>query len=121
MRHPSLIAATVLLLLIGGLGLRSAAGEWRDALALGQRVATGTELIYGVLAIVGGLGLLMGRGWTTKLLVAWAVAFTATGALAPVVWGGTKPLVGLVAGVATGLVAYGIVRLSSHAAASRSP
>lgn len=93
-------------------GLRNGIAEWSDALTSEQRVATGTELAYGVLGLLAGVGLLLRRPWTRAVLMAWAVAITATSGLAPMVWGGAGLGAGLAAGGGTALIAGGVVWLS---------
>jgi hypothetical protein len=80
----------------------------------GQRVATVTQLVYAVCALLAIVALLGRSRYTVALLVVWDVAVTITAGMAPIVWGQTGLGPGLIAGAATGavaaLVTWGAVR-----------
>lgn len=69
-----------------------------------MRVATATQLLYGIgaVAVVGALR--FWRRFVFHLLVIWGGAVVATGLLAPVVYTGRPIAVGLAVGAATTLV-----------------
>jgi hypothetical protein len=52
------------------------------------------------------------RPGARPLLWIWAALLSLTGGLASVVWGGTGPIIGLVAALFTGAIAAGIVWLA---------
>lgn len=62
--------------------------EWGQAIGFGQRAATLTQAAYGVLGVLAGIAALWRPRALGTLLGLWLLAITATGVLAPVVWGG---------------------------------
>ena len=62
-------------------------------------------------AIAAAVGLVMRRSWHRPLLWIWAIFITVTGGLAPVVWGGSPPSVGLTAGLAAAAIAAVVILL----------
>jgi len=116
-RRLSLGTALLFLLGLGFVGLRNGLAEWSQANTIGQRLASVTEALYGVLGLVAGAGLLTRRRWTVPVVVAWAVSITITAGLAPVVWGGAGLLAGVAAAAATALIASGVIWLARRALA----
>jgi hypothetical protein len=95
----------VLLLLASAyLGLTGGFALVREAHSFAQKLATGTELLYGLTALVVLVAMAEQHRRTLLLLIVWAGALTATGALAPVVWGNTSVKVGAESGAGVGLV-----------------
>ena len=70
----------------------------RSAETAGQRAASATEILYGVLSVAVLLAMAFRRRWVTPLLVAWGGALTVTGALAAVVWGEAEWWAGAIGG-----------------------
>jgi len=87
-----------LVALCASTGIDGAMNEWRSAETAGQRAASATELLYGVLSIAVLLAMAFRPRWVTPLLVAWGGALTVTGALAAVVWGGAEWWAGAIGG-----------------------
>jgi len=87
------------------LGLREGMNSLHGATTGGQRLAAGTQLLYGGTALLGLLALLSRGRWALIVLVVWAVALTATATLAPVVWGGTGWQSGALTGAITAVIA----------------
>ena len=105
-RHSGWFAAGFLLLLLGGgLGLLNGPPEWSDARAVPQRAATILEIGYGLAGLLAAGALWVGHRWTLPLATVWAVLITATGAAAPVVWGGAQLSAGILSGMASALIA----------------
>jgi hypothetical protein len=78
---------------------------------LGQQVQTVTQLAFGVLSIAVIAVWFWARQWSRPVLVAWAVSLGLAGGLAPVVWGEATIPIGILSGVASLLIAGGIVWL----------
>jgi hypothetical protein len=79
--------------------------QWGQAIGFGQRAATLTQAAYGVLGVLAGIAALWrarALGW---LLGLWVLALTATGVLAPVVYGGQPWLTGILGGLVSGTIA----------------
>ena len=79
-------------------GLLEGTNAVRFATTPGMKIATATQLLYGVAAACALAVMLMRRQLVPMLLVAWAAGLIITGALAPVVYGGTSIAVGLAGG-----------------------
>jgi len=71
-----------------------------------MRVATATQLLYGLAALLAlvALALRPARRWVFPLLLVWAVATTSTATLAPIVYGGRPLGTGIAAGAITALI-----------------
>lgn len=100
---------------IGVLGLLNGPTEWTVVESAGQRVATITEIAYGLFGLLAAAGLFIRHRWTVRLLLVWAVAVVVTAGMAPVVWGGAGLTAGLAAGAGTAAIAAGIVWLGRWA------
>lgn len=114
-RSAWFIAAFILLLLGGALGLYNGPGEVAGAQNGWQRMAALIEAGYGLFGLAGAGALWIGHRWTRPLLLGWAVLITLTGGLAPVVWGETSIGIGIGSGIASGLVALIVVWLAQNA------
>lgn len=103
----------ILLVVLSGLGLRSAL-DLDPAETIGQEVATVTQFGYALAGALGAGALVARRTWARWLVWLWAGLITLTGGLAPTVWAGSAPAVGIVAGVACGAVAGAVVWLTTR-------
>ena len=101
----------VLLVAVSLLGLQAAIGQMSDAATMGQWTCTWTQWGYAGTGLVAAVGLMLRRGWHRPALWIWTVCITVTGGLAPVVWGGSGPLVGFAAGLTSAAMAGVIVLL----------
>jgi hypothetical protein len=101
----------VLLVTVCLLGVQSAIGQMSDAATTGQWTCTWTQWVYAVAGIVAAAGFVMRRSWHRPVLWIWAVFVAITGGLAPVVWGGSAPMVGLAAGLASAATAVVVILL----------
>jgi hypothetical protein len=117
-RRLSLGTALLILVGLGYVGLRNGLAEWSNADTTGQRLASMTEALYGLLGLVAGVGLVTRRTWTVPVVVAWAVSVTITAGLAPVVWGGAGIRAGVAAAAATTLIVLGVIWLARRALAA---
>jgi hypothetical protein len=96
----------------GVVGLRNGIVEWPGARThLQQSVTAGVEL-YGVLGLVGGIGLAMRKRWSAKVALGWAVVVTYVPGAAVMGYGGADASWGsaiaatLGAGLTAAAVAY---------------
>jgi len=69
------------------------------------------QLVYGGLSLLSIAAWFGVRRWSNPVLIAWALSLGLAGGMAPVVWGDSGVAVGVVAGVASVLVAWGIIWL----------
>jgi len=106
-----LAIALALLLGLAWLGVTGGIQQIPESHTPGQIAQTGTQLAYGVFALLSAVTTLWGRGWSRALLACWLVSLTFAAGLASVVWGGTSLAVGLLSGVAAFLVALAIIWL----------
>jgi membrane-associated phospholipid phosphatase len=104
----------LLLVTVCLLGVQSAIGQMSDAATTSQWTCTWTQWVYAVAGIVAAAGFVMRRSWHRPVLWIWAVFVTITGGLAPVVWGGSPPMVALVAGLASATIAVVVILLISQ-------
>ena len=103
----------ILLVVLSGLGLQSAL-DLDPAETVGQQVATVSQFGYALAGALGAGALVGRRSWARWLVWLWAGLITLTGGLAPIVWAGSAPAAGLVAGVACGAVAGAVVWLTTR-------
>lgn len=102
------IAIALLLLASGLLGAQSGVADVGSADSPARAAAAAVELLYAVLGVLAAPGLVLRRPWASLLVPAWAVAATATAALAPVVWGSAGAGAAVAAGGLTAAVAGAI-------------
>jgi len=114
-RRTGWFIAAFILLLVSTWGLRNGPREWTIATSRWERVAALAETGYGFLGLLAAAALYTGHAATRFLLIAWAGFVTATGALAPVVWGESPLTSGIAAGVISGAIAAFIVWLGLRA------
>ena len=99
------LGVLVLLLLVTAYnGLVEGVIATRHAGTPGMRVATVTQLLYGICSVVALLALATKRRWALWPVVGWAAAVIATAGLAPVVYGGAPVRTGVLSGVAAALL-----------------
>jgi hypothetical protein len=82
------IAAALLPLAVGGLGLYNNLSDWRAAQTFGQHIAAAGVVLYGPTGVAAGIALLAGHRLGRTLLVAFSVLTVLVGTIAPVAWGG---------------------------------
>ena len=112
-RSVGLWTGIILLVVLSGLGLESAL-DLDPAETVGQQVATVSQFGYALAGALGAGALVGRRSWARWLVWLWAGLITLTGGLAPIVWAGSAPAAGLVAGVACGAVAGAVVWLTTR-------
>ena len=105
-------ALAILLLLVSGvLGVYNGSTEWADARTALQRSVTGGVLLYGVLGLVTGVGLLRRQRWSLPLAIAWGVVVTYVPGAAVMAYGGpdATPGAALAASLGAAFVALLVV------------
>lgn len=101
-------AGVTLLVVVSALGFWSAQGSIDSITTSGQLAGIITQFGYAFVGVVAAWALVSRRTWAAALLWVWAGLVSITGGLAPMVWGGTGPDIGLMAG-ATSAVVAGVV------------
>jgi hypothetical protein len=104
MRTARLVLIIAVLLAAVWLGLKEGLNTFQDAETTGQRLAGGFQLLYGATAVASLAALFAGASWFRVPFGLCAVAMTATAALAPVVWGGTTWITGVISGLAAAVI-----------------
>ena len=94
------------LLFIGYTGITGGLQQVSEAATLGQRIQTGTQFVFGALAVAVLATLVARRRWARPALLAWGAMLSSSAALATVAWGGTGVLPAVAAFVATALIAW---------------
>jgi hypothetical protein len=112
LRHPIVFAlAALLVLALSGSGFLAAVAQLPDSHTVGQKAQTYFQFGYALLGVFMLVAPFLARRWAIATQLTWAASLTGAGAFAPVVWGGTSGLVGMVAGVCTLLIAWGLLWL----------
>jgi hypothetical protein len=116
----TILTAFLILLLLASayLGLTGGIPLVREAHTAARALATGTELLYGVAALLALVALANRYRWSFRVLIVWAAGLTATSGLAPVVWGNTSVRTGVVSGAVAGVV-LALILWAWHFAQSR--
>lgn len=115
LRRTLLVVALVLLLVLAWTGIKGGIEQLSSAHTRGQQIQTIIQLVYGVLSI--GCILTVRLSWNRSLLVCWTIALALGGGLGAVAWGQASLGIGLVSGLAAGLVGAGIawlLRFGAH-------
>jgi hypothetical protein len=98
------VVAAFLPLAVGAIGLYNNIDDWRSAQTFGQHLAAAGVIFYGPVGVAAGVALLVGwRRWR-PLFLAFAGSCTLVGTLAPVVWGGASPVIGVIAGFSSAML-----------------
>ncbi|HEX4438543.1 MAG TPA: hypothetical protein VH854_00640 [Thermoanaerobaculia bacterium] len=100
----ALVAALLAVTAYGG--INDGLSTLRKAKTPGESAAVAVQIAYGGLSVAALLAMALRPRWVTALLIAWGVAVTATGTVAPVVWGGAGWGAGAAGGAATAAVAW---------------
>ena len=111
-----------MLMIISALGAYNGIGDLLggdDKTALQLSVTIG-GLIYGLLGIVAGAGVLLLRRWGYLLSLGWGVVITYTGGMASHAYGGTPAQTTAIATVATALIAAAVIWLANLATRNQS-
>ena len=104
--------AAISLLVLSVIGIWNAYDEWADAATAGQRLATMTEIGYGVLGPLSALALTFAWRATRWLLSLWAVCLGMTAGLAPLVWGEAPLWTGILSAITGGLAGVLVMWMS---------
>jgi hypothetical protein len=115
LRTVAWLLAALVLLFTGVMGLYNGVTEWPGAATRWQQSVSLGVLLYGVLGLVAGIGLLLRRAWSVRWAIAWAVVVTYVAAAAVVAYGGEGFGPAAVAGVATALIGWLVVAATRHA------
>ena len=101
------IFAAALLLVISLLGVNNGVDELRsgDETTVLQRSVSFSSLIYGLIGLAAGVGVLLRRRWGYFLSIAWGIVITYTGGMASHAYGQTTAPVTAVGALATALIA----------------
>ncbi|HEV8357204.1 MAG TPA: hypothetical protein VGQ17_10610, partial [Gemmatimonadales bacterium] len=100
----------IALLLTGYNGLIEGINATHVADTPGMKVATATQLLYGFAAVAAIAAIFVRRRLVFPILVGWGIALVLTGALAPVVYGGSSLGVGLAGGAVTAVLVALVLR-----------
>ena len=92
-------------------GLDQANQSTHSEYSIGQIVQTALQLAFGLLSVVSIVVWFWARAWSRPVLIVWAVSVGLAGGLAPVVWGHSSAGIGILSGVASLLIAWGIAAL----------
>jgi hypothetical protein len=99
----------ILLLAIGITGFMSALHDFGDVRSIGQGIMNTTQFIYATLSLLMVAGLFFRRRPMRAVAFLWLLSFTFSTGMAPIVWGNTSLIAGLLAGA--GAAAAGVPQL----------
>ena len=111
------ILAAALLLIISVLGINNGIDELSstDEPTVLQRSVSIASLIYGLVGLAAGAGVLLRRRWGYFLSIVWGVVITYTGGMASHAYGATSAPITSIATLATAVIAGFIVWLANMA------
>lgn len=111
LRKTAFTIAIVLLLVLGGTGISGGVSQLSTVKTAGQTIQTVFQFVYAAFALLSVGTTFRARRWNRAMLVCWTIALALAGGIASVVWGEASLLVGVVSGIAAGLVGAGIAWL----------
>jgi|KBSSwiStaDraftv2_1062776.scaffolds.fasta_scaffold1149614_1 hypothetical protein len=104
--------AAVTLLVLSVVGIWNGYDEWAAVQTAGQRIATLTEIGYGILGPICAIAISWAWRSAKVLLVLWSLCLALTSGLAAMVWGGAPLWAGLVGGLGGALVGVFVIWMS---------
>src|SRR5262245_29105641 len=104
--------AAITLLVLSVVGIWNGYDEWLTVHTPGQRVATITEIGYGILGPICAIAVSWALRSSTVLLVLWSLCLALTSGLAAMVWGDAPLWAGLLAGISGGLAGVFVIWMS---------
>lgn len=117
LRRILLVVAIVLLLGLAWTGIHGGIEQLSGLHTTGQTIQTALQLVYGVFAVLSIVTIFWAPRWNPAILVCWTVALAFAGGLGATAWGGTSALIGIISGLAAGLIGAGIawlLRFGAH-------
>jgi len=114
------VIAILMFLGLAWTGISGGLNQLPESLALGQKIQTGAQLAYGILSLVALGAWFWARRWSPVAFTAWEICLAIAAGLAVVVWGDETVVVGVVTGVASFAIGWGIawlLRFSTRRAA----
>ena len=106
--------AAITLLMLRVVGIWNGYDEWLTVGTPGQRLATFTEIGYGVLGPISAIAVSWAWQSAKILLVLWSLCLALTSGLAAMVWGDAPLWAGLLAGISGGLVGLLVIWMSQQ-------
>lgn len=100
-----------LLLIIALAAFSGAIQQWPRAVTIGQKIETIFQIVFACLSLFVWNFKFICRGMIKYIRLAWGVSLVSTTVLSTLVWGPSMLLPTLVFGVASALIAYGILLL----------
>ena len=116
LRRVLLVVAVLLLLGLAWTGIRGGIDQLSGMHNTGQTIQTALQLVYGVFSVLSIVTVFWAPRWNRAILVCWTIALALAGGLGATAWGGTSALIGVVSGLAAGLVGAGIAWLLRYGA-----
>jgi hypothetical protein len=107
-------AGVAMLVVVSALGFWSAQGSLGSISTAGQLAGIVAQFGYAVIGVVAAWTLVRRRERAPALLWVWAALVAITGGLAPVVWGGTEPGIGLMTGATSAAIAGVVAWLATR-------
>ena len=116
LRRVLLVLAVLLLLGLAWTGIHGGIDQLSGIHTTAQKIQTAFQFIYGVFSLLSIVTVYWAQRWNPAILVCWTIALAFAGGLGATAWGGTSALIGVVSGLAAGLVGAGIAWLLRYGA-----
>jgi hypothetical protein len=117
LRGILLTIAIVLLLALAWTGIHGGLDQLAGMHTTAQTIQTALQFVYGVFAVLSIVTIFWAQRWNPAVLVCWTIAVAFAGGLGATAWGDTSALIGVISGLAAGLVGAGIawlLRFGAH-------
>jgi hypothetical protein len=114
------VIAILMFLGLAWTGISGGLNQLPESSTLGQKTQTVAQLAYGILSLVALAAWFWARRWSQVAFAAWEICLAIAAGLAAVVWGDETVVVGVLTGVASFAIGWGIawlLRFSARRAA----
>jgi hypothetical protein len=112
LRRVLFVVVALILLGITWAGVNDGMHQWNEPRTPGQVAQTITQFAFALFALLTLVTMFRGRRWNRAMGVGLAVSLGPAGGLASVVWGDTSVPVGILAGLASAAVGFGVAWLA---------
>jgi TctA family transporter len=102
------VLVTLIILGLAWTGISGGVNQLPESSSLGQKIQSVTQLAYGILSLVALAAWFLARRWSRVAFTTWEICLAMAAGLAAVVWGDETIVVGVLTGVASFVIGWGI-------------